>query len=135
MQAAARQDVERRGLLGDLDRVVELRHADHDAVADLDALSQHRTGGQEQLGRRAVGIFLEEMVLDRPDMLEAQFVGELHLLEAVVVDGALGLARPRTRHRNLIEQAELHVSVSSDETLGLPGRWRNSTMRPEGEIE
>ena len=94
MQAAAREDVERRGLLGDLDRMVELRHADHDAVADLDVLGHHRAGGEEQLGRRAVGIFLEEVVLDRPDMLEAQLVGELHLFEAVVVDRALLLGRP-----------------------------------------
>jgi hypothetical protein len=113
MQAAARQDIERGGALGDLDGMVELRHADHDAVADLDALGQHGAGGQEQLGRGAVRVFLEEVMLDRPDMVEAQLVGQLHLLEAVVVDRALGLARPRPRDRNLVEKAELHPGASS----------------------
>jgi hypothetical protein len=109
MQAPARQDVEGRGLLGDLDRMIELRHADHDAVADLDVLGQDGAGGEEQLGRRAVGIFLEEMVFDRPDMLEAQRVGELHLFEAIVVDRALLLGRPGARNGDLVEQAELHL--------------------------
>jgi hypothetical protein len=137
MQAAARQDVERRRLLGDLDRMVELGHAHHDAVADLDALGDHGAGGQEQFGCRAVRVFFEEMMLDRPHVIEAQLVGELHLLEAVVVDGALLFRRPRTRDRDLVEQAELHRQppVILGETLGLPLRRRNSTMRPEGEME
>jgi len=136
MQAAARQDVERRGLLGDLDRMVELGHADHDAVADLDALGEHGTGGQEQFGRGAVRVFFEEMMLDRPHVIEDQLVGQLYLLEAVVVDGALLLRRPGTRNRDLVEQAELHSGTPVvRETLGLQARQRNSTMRPEGEIE
>src|SRR5262249_294287 len=113
MQTAARQQGERGGALGDLDGMIELRHAHHDAMADLDALGDHGTGRQEQLGRRAVRIFLEEVVLDRPYVVEAQLVGELYLLEAVVVDRALGLARPRARHGNLVEQAELHLGASS----------------------
>ena len=112
MQAPARQDVEGRRPLGDLDRVIELGNADHDAVADLDVLGQHGAGGEEQLRRRAVRIFLEEMVLDGPHMLEAQLVGQLHLLEAVVVDGPLFFRCPRTRNGNLVEQAELHPAVS-----------------------
>jgi hypothetical protein len=110
MQAPAREDIQRRGLLGDLDRMVELGNANHDAMPDLDILGQHRTRGEKQLGRRAVRIFLEEMVFDRPDMLEAQRIGELHLLEAVVVNRTLLLGRPGTRDRDLVEQAELHVA-------------------------
>ena len=145
MQAAARQDVERRRPLGDLDRMVELGHADHDAVADLDVLGQHGAGGEEQLGRRAVRIFLEEVVLDGPHMIEAQLVGQLHLLEAVVVDGPLFLRRPRTRNGNLVEQAELHPAVSlcpsrnarlargpAQQHHGIGGRNRNDTTGRQG---
>src|SRR6266851_10117458 len=127
MQAAARQYVERGGALRDLDGMVELRHADHDAVADPDALGQHRAGGQEQLGRGAVRVFLEEVVLDGPDMIEAQLVGQLHLLEAVVVNRALGLARPRPRDRNLVEKAELHTMPPQSQPSSRP-RPRRGTF-------
>src|SRR5262245_50851310 len=82
-------------------------------------------------------IFLEEVVLDRPYVVEAQLVGELHLLQTVVVDRALGLARPRARHGNLVEQAEFHpaASLRPCETLGLPAGPRNRTMPSEGETQ
>ena len=91
LEPAAREDVEHGGALGDLDRVIELRHADDDAVADADLLGDHGAGGEEQLGGRAVGVLLEEVVLDGPHLVEAELVGQLHLLERVVVDGALRL--------------------------------------------
>ena len=88
--------------------MIELRHADDDAVADADLLRDHGAGGEEELGRRAVRVLLEEVVLDGPHLVEAQLVGQPHLLERVLVDRALGLARPRPRHRELVEEAELH---------------------------
>ena len=125
--------------------MVELRHADHDAVADLDVLGQHGAGGEEQLGRRAVGIFLEEVVLYGPHVVEAQLVGQLHLFEAVVVDGPFLLRRPRTRNGNLVEQAELHPAVSlcpsrnarlargpAQQHHGIGGRNRNDTTGRQG---
>jgi pimeloyl-ACP methyl ester carboxylesterase len=47
-------------------------------------------------------------MLDRPHLVEAELVGQSHLLEGVHVDRSLGLARPGPRHRDLVEQAELH---------------------------
>jgi hypothetical protein len=88
--------------------MVELRHADHDAVAHADVLRDHGAGGEEQLRRRAVRVLLEEMVLDRPDMLEAKLVGQPHLLEAVVVNLPLAFARPWPRHGDFVEDPELH---------------------------
>jgi hypothetical protein len=84
-----------------------------------------------------VRVFFEEMMLDRPHVIEAQLVGELHLLKAVVVDRALFLGRPGTRDGDLVEQAEFHRQppVVLGETLGLQAKGRNSTMRSEGEIE
>ena len=90
LEAPAGQDVEHRRPLGDPDRVVHLRHAHHRAVADADALGLHRHRGEEQLGRRAVRVLLEEVVLDGPHRVEAELVGQPRLLERVAVDGLLG---------------------------------------------
>ena len=66
--------------------MVHLRHAHHGAVADTDALRLRRAGGEKDLRRRAVGVLLEEVVLDRPDEVEAELVGEARLLQRVLVD-------------------------------------------------
>jgi len=55
-----------------------------------------------------VRVLLEEVVLDGPDVVEAELVGEAHLLERVLVDLPLGVRRPRAGHRQLHEYAELH---------------------------
>jgi hypothetical protein len=112
VEAAAREDVEHGRLLRDLDRMVELGDADDDAVTDPDSFRHHGARGEEQLGRRTVRVLLEEVVLDRPHLIEAELVGQTHLLERVVVDGALRLPRPGTRNRQLVEQAELHDFAS-----------------------
>ena len=52
-------------------------------------------GGEEHLGRGRVGVLLEEVVLDLPDVLDAELVGELHLVEGVLDE--LG-ARCRSVH-------------------------------------
>ena len=123
LQAAARKNVQHRGALGDLDGVIELGHADDDAVPHPDLLRDHGARGEEELGRGAVGILLEEVVLHRPHLVEAQLVGQLHLLQRVVVDGALRLPRPRAGHRQLVEEAELHC-VSSWYRVPLPSANR-----------
>ena len=79
-----------------------------DAVPDADVLREHRARGEEELGRGAMRVLLEEVVLDRPDLVEAQLVRQLHLLERIVVDGALRLTRPGARDRQLVEESEFH---------------------------
>ena len=54
---------------------------------------------EEYLGRRTVRVLLEEVVLDRPDVIEAELVGQPALLERVVVDGEL--IRPRSNGRGV----------------------------------
>ena len=88
--------------------MVELRHADDDAVADADVLGLHRAGGQEELGGRAVRILLEEVVLNGPHGVEAHLVGDAHLLQAAVVDGVLGVVLPGSGDRDFVEDAETH---------------------------
>ena len=108
---SAGEDVEDRGALRDADRALVLRHARDDTVADADALGLHRAGGEEEVGRGAVRVLLEEVVLDRPDVVEAQFVGEAHLLQRVLVGLSFRVARPGAGDRELHEQAEFHGHI------------------------
>ena len=69
--------------------------------------ARHR--GEHHLGRRAVRVLLEEVVLDRPHPVEAELVGEARLLERVAEHAGLDLGRERARRGHLEEDAELHA--------------------------
>ena len=64
---------------------------------------------QEQLGRGAMRVLLEEVVLHHPDRVEADLVGNARLLECVLDGASLGLGRERPRDRQLVEDSELHT--------------------------
>ena len=51
---------------------------------EADALGARRGGREEHLGGGGVAVLLEEVVLDLPDVVEADAVGELDLLEGVL---------------------------------------------------
>ena len=102
------QQVERRDALGDADRMVELVRQQHDAVADADALRALRDRGEEHLGRRGVRELGQEVVLDLPHGVEAEPVGELDLLERLLVAAVLAALVVRLRHLQLVEEVELH---------------------------
>ena len=87
--------------------VVGLRQQAH-AVADADVLGAGGDGAVEHLGVRAVRVLLEEVVLDGPEGMEAGLLAEHRLLERVLVRGVLLAVRERLRHRDLVEQRELH---------------------------
>ena len=103
--------------------MVELGHADDDAVADADLLGLHGGGGEEELGRGAVGVFLEEVVLDGPDGVEADFVGDADLFEAAVVDLVLDVVLPGAGDGDFVEDAEAHaVTPTAGNAHGRSGR-------------
>ena len=77
-------------------------------MPEADALRARGGGGEEDLRRRAVGVLLEEVVLDGPRLVEAQLVGKLHLGEGVVVDLVFGEGMPGLGDGKLVEDAELH---------------------------
>jgi hypothetical protein len=52
---------------------------------------------------------LEEVVLDRPEAVEARLLAEDGLLEHRLVGLVLAVPRPRTRHGDLVEERELHA--------------------------
>src|SRR3972149_72587 len=56
----------RGGALGRAGRVVEVRQHDGDALPDANALRAGSRGGEKDLGRGAVRVLLEEVVLDGP---------------------------------------------------------------------
>ena len=95
VDAAARDEVERRDALGHPRRMVERRRHLHDAVAEPDARGPLRDRRQEDLGRARVAVLLEEVVLDLPDVVDPEPVGERALLERLLEHAVLGVGDPR----------------------------------------
>ena len=79
-------------------------------MAEPDVLRALAAGGQEDLGRGGVAVLLEEVVLDLPDVRDAQAVGQLHLLQRVLDEAVLAAGLPRPPHLVLVEDPELHSS-------------------------
>src|SRR5207302_10983230 len=88
------------------------RRHQRDAVTEADPVGALRAGGEEDLGGRGVRVFLEEMVLDLPDVVDAEPVGQLDLIERIVIEPPLGVVIPggagRLRQLVFVEQAEFH---------------------------
>ena len=109
--AAAAHQVEGRDPLGDTGGVGGGQL--HDAVREADLLGALARRGEKDLGGRRVRILLEEVVLDLPGKVVAEPVGELDLVERVLVELELAFRRPRARQLQLVEYAELHALPSS----------------------
>jgi len=112
----ARDQVEGRDTLSDAVRLVG-RDLD-DAVAEANVLRALTGGGQEHLGRRGVRVLLEEVVLDLPDVVVAELVGKLDLLQRVLQQIILVGGPPRPRQLVLVEDAEFHRETSVRSTRG-----------------
>ena len=72
------------------------------------------TAREEHLGRRGVRELGEEVVLDLPDGVVAELVGEHDLLERLVVAAVLAALVVRLRHLELVEQVEFHRRTVCD---------------------
>ena len=79
VHAAVAHDVQDRRPLGHPYGVVVVTGKQGDGVAYADPLGALGDGPVEDLGRRAVGELLEEMVLHGPEVVEANVVGQLYL--------------------------------------------------------
>ena len=55
-------------------------------MGDADVLGALADGAVKDFGRRAVGVLLEKMMLDLPDVIDADAVGELDLGERLPID-------------------------------------------------
>ena len=114
LDAALGEHVDRRNLLGHAHRRCEPVRHQADAEAQADVLGDLAQGAEHDVGCRAVGAALTEVVLDQPDRVEAELVGQLDLLEGLVVGLLLGLALvlrelagPGAGNVDLVEQVQL----------------------------
>ena len=113
LDAPVGEQVEHRDRLRGAHRVVVRPRQQAHAVAEP---QPRRLGGDvpvEDLGVRAVRELLEEVVLDRPQAVEARLLAEHGLLDDVLVRLVLAVAAPRPRDRDLVEQCQLHRRPSS----------------------
>ena len=58
-------------------------------------------------------VFLEEVMLDRPGVVDAQPVGELHLVERILHQLALVVGPPGLGQLQLVEDPEFHRRLSA----------------------
>ena len=111
LDPTAGDQVEHRRRLGRAHgMVVRLGQQAH-AVAEAHVLRLHRDGAVEHLGVRAMRILLEEVVLDRPERVEAHLVAEHRLLDGVLVGQILAVVVPRARDGDLVEHRKFHAGV------------------------
>ena len=66
----------------------------NDAVTEADILRALARGAEKDLGRRAVRILFQEVVLDFPGVVEAQPIGQFHLVERVVEELSFAIRFP-----------------------------------------
>ena len=85
LHAPVAENVQHGGALGDADGVVVLRRQQGHGVADADALGALGDGAVEHLGRGTVGELPQEVVFHRPEVLEADLVGQVHLGQHLLV--------------------------------------------------
>src|SRR2546423_9605806 len=108
----AGHEVERGDPLGDAGGMVDGRRKLDDAVAEPDPGGALARRSQEHLRRARVRVLLEEVVLDLPDVIEAERVGQLDLFEGVPQQLFLGPGGPRPGQLVLVEQSEPHGAPS-----------------------
>src|SRR5207249_4989119 len=126
LEAALGEVVEHGDALGDARRVVDGRGQVPERRADVDARGARGDEGQHDLRGGEVRVLLEEVVLDRPDVLEAVAVrglGQLDLAEEARVRGAAGVGLDLVaRDVRLDEEAELHPAAPSRARARLSNR-------------
>src|SRR6516165_6895724 len=108
VDSAAGDQVEGRYTLSDArGGVVSRRHQD-DAMSEADAPRTLGRGGEEHLRGRRMRVFLKEVVLHLPGIVNAQAVRQLDLIQRVLEEAELGAGLPGTRQLVLIEDPEFH---------------------------
>src|SRR5215472_3315582 len=96
--------IQRRDAFRDSGRVVVAGWKLDDSVPQSNLPRPLRGRGEEDLRRGAVRVLLQVVVLDFPDAVEAELVGELDLLEGVGEQLLLGAWLVRPRQLMLVEQ-------------------------------
>src|SRR6516165_7969069 len=100
-------------------------------MSEADAPRTLRRGGEEHLRGRRMRVFLEEVVLHLPGIVNAQAVRQLDLIQRVLEEAELGAGLPGTRQLVLIEDPEFHGRsfTGPPDMGGTPKRLRNIARR------
>jgi hypothetical protein len=120
LDPSVRDEVERRDRLSHSRGVLVAGRERQDPEAEADALGALGGRREEHVRRARVRVLLEEVVLDLPDHVEADAIGDLDLLEGVLEQPVLGVLAPRPGELVLVEDAEAHPAKAS--RRGRPGR-------------
>ena len=83
-----------------------------------------------------MGIFLEEMVLDFPRVIDADTVSELDLFQRLAIDAMLRVGVPRPWNLVFVEDAKLHpiISCGAGPSLRYATRHRSTRFSSHGRI-
>ncbi len=100
--------IDDRGGLGGADRVVVGVGQQAHAVADAHRGRLGRDRAVERVGRGAMGVLVEEVVLDGPERTEPGLLPVDCLGDGVLVRDVITVRTPRPGHRDLVEQREIH---------------------------
>ncbi len=105
---AVGQQIQRRQALGRAGGVIVIRYDLADAMAQADILGQPGGGGQKHFRRRGVGIFIQEMMLHLPGMIEAKPVGKNDLFQRFLEQTVLVALVPGAGQLQLVKHTETH---------------------------
>jgi len=92
-----------------VERAGEQRHA----VSDADVLRALADCPEKDLWRGRVRVFRQEVVLHLPHVIEPHLVGELYLVESLMVGVVLFVLVPGLLHLEFVYDPELHGAVLS----------------------
>ena len=106
------QDVQHRGPLCHPHRMVVLAWQQRDGVADADALGALGDGAVQNFRSGTVGELCQEVVLNRPEIVEPHFVGQVYLGQHLLVPFLLNAGVVRFRNLDFVHQAKFHVAAS-----------------------
>ena len=111
IHAAITDDIEHGGAFGHPDRVIVLARQQGDGVANANPLGALGEGPVEDFRGRAVGKLPQEVVLYRPEVLEADLIRQLDLGHDLFVALLLDAVIVGFRYLNFIHEPEFHGHV------------------------
>ena len=143
LDPAVADQVQGRHALGDAGRMIGGQL--NDAVTETNILRALAGGTQEYFRRRAVGIFLKEMMLNHPGVVDAEPVRQFHLIERVLEQLLFRTRFPGTGQLQFVENTEFHgrLSLTAAEhaaiddqlvAVDIPGLVRRQIERRIGHI-
>ena len=106
LHATSRKVVHHRHALGHLDRVMVRQY--HDAEAQPDTACHAGQRRQYDLGGRGAGERGQEVVLDEPEVVEPDLVGQDALLQRLLDQHLVVDLEGRAGPLHLVEQSKLH---------------------------